>query len=68
MKAVISVFIDLKKAFDTIDHTILLQKLNHYGIRGILNQWVSSYLTLRKQYVQIKEKKSNPGKNSMRSQ
>ena len=43
MKAVISVFIDLKKAFDTIDHTILLQKLNHYEIRGIVNQWLCSY-------------------------
>ena len=58
MKAVISVFIDLKKAFDTIDHTILLQKLNHYGIRGIVNQWICSYLTYRKQYVQIKGTKS----------
>ena len=38
-KAVISVFIDLRKAFDTIDHTILFQKLNHYAIRGIVNQW-----------------------------
>ena len=59
MKAVISVFIDLKKAFDTIDHTILLQELNHYGIRGIANQWVSSYLTHRKQYIQIKGTKSS---------
>ena len=54
MKIVISVFIDLKKAFDTIDHTILLQMLNHYGIRGIVNQSVSSCLSHRKQYVQIK--------------
>ena len=58
-KAVISVFIDLKKAFDTIDHTILLQTLNHYGIRRIVNQWVCSYLTHRKQYVQIKGTKSS---------
>ena len=37
-KSVISVFIEPKKAFDTIDHTILLQKLNHYRICGIVNQ------------------------------
>ena len=58
-KAVISVFIDLKKAFDTIDHTILLQKLNHFGICGIFSQWVSSYITHRKQCVQIKGTKSS---------
>ena len=47
------VFIDLKKAFDTVDHTILLCKLHHYGIRGVINDWFSSYLSDRTQTTQI---------------
>jgi retron-type reverse transcriptase len=47
------IFIDLQKAFDTVNHSILLQKLQHYGIRGIINDWFSSYLLNRIQTTQI---------------
>ena len=47
------VFADLQKAFDTVDHQILLAKLNHYGIRGVSNDWFKSYLSNRHQYVCI---------------
>ena len=48
---VISLFIDLKKAFDTVDHRIRLRKLYAYGIRGTMLKWIESYLSGRTQYV-----------------
>lgn len=46
-------FIDLKKAFDTIDHQILISKLYTYGIRGVVLDWLTSYLQQRQQYVEF---------------
>ena len=55
----IGVFIDLKKAFDTCDVSILIKKLEHYGFHGISLKWFSSYLNERTQYVEINGEKSS---------
>ena len=47
------IFLDFKKAFDTVDHSILLSKLYHYSTRGPVNEWFSSYLNGRVQTTQI---------------
>ena len=55
---VLSFFVDFTKAFDTVDHRILLHKLNHYGIRGHAHDFIKSYLTNRPQYTYINGEQS----------
>ena len=55
----IGVFLDLSKAFDTVNHNIMLRKLEFYGIRGIALQWFKHYLSGRKQYVMFNNTQSS---------
>ena len=55
------VFLDLQKAFDTVNHTILLKKLSHCGIRGVANKWSQSFLEDRKQFTNVQGSKSAEG-------
>ena len=57
-ESALSVFIDFRKAFDTVDHSILLGKLEHLGLRGAPLDLLKSYLSNRKQYVVFNGKES----------
>ncbi len=50
-KHTIAIFCDLRKAFDTVDHTILLEKLGSLGVTGTELKWFKDYLSERKQFV-----------------
>ena len=53
------IFIDLKKAFDTVDNSILPKKLEFFGFRGIINDWLESYLRERTQVTVEGQNTSN---------
>ena len=58
-KYLAGIFLDISKAFDTLDHAILLSKLEACGITGTAHQWITDYFRNRMQYVQIDDSKSD---------
>ena len=55
----VGVFLDLQKAFDNVNHDMLLKKLEHYGIRGITNSWLQLYLNDRMQFTTVNKCQSS---------
>ena len=53
-QSTIALYLDFSKAFDTVNHNILMSKFLHNGVRGVMQRWFESYLSNRKQYVSIK--------------
>ena len=59
-QSLLSIFIDYTKAFDTVNHNILLKKLHYYGIRGIIHDWFRNYLFHRTQCTKVSQQISSP--------
>ena len=53
-KYAIDIFVDLKKAFDTVNHNVLAKHFYFYGIHGVAHKWIMSYLENRSQFVHYK--------------
>ena len=64
-KYTLGIFIDLSKGFDTVDHQILLKKLSLYGVKGKSLEWFESYLSERKQYIEVEGQKMSFFKYNM---
>jgi hypothetical protein len=62
----VGLFMDLSKAYDVLDHKLLLNKLNEYGIRCIANSWMESYLSNSKQYAELKSLKQGKATSTIR--
>jgi len=60
-KKMLGIYFDLQKAFDTVDHSILLHKLYNYGVRGLMYNWIKDYLTDRKQFTVVNNVPSDIG-------
>ena len=58
-KLPLAIYMDLSKAFDTLDHNILIKKLQYYGVIGTPLNWFQSYLTDRTQYVEVNNESSS---------